>query len=440
MPATSLPVVELANVTELSPAGSAIENGHFEKGHRLNKVIVACAQQQMRLFESADGFRREISRFLNMARAKGAVLAVFPPLTGVMAASPRVQGFSVRLLKQAAERQRARSSIWSRTRGAVAEGTASLLGASFRKSFIQLLQVDPSGLVSDYEGTFAELARAYELAIVAGSAYLPDANGVVRHRTSVFGPDGALLGRHDKLVLSPEDAALAQPGNAWHVIDTPAGRVGILLGEEALYPEAGRILAYEGAEVLITLAAVGDETLAAHIRAATIARAQDNRCFALASFLVGRNYMAADEGSAPAFLGKSGVYAPLEMTPRYTGVMVEMGTVEAEGLLTAELDRPKLQWLWTHSSYAVRANMPMGLFGSYLPALYGSGHTLADAWPEEGAAITAPAIPLLAGPTEPAIAAPPPEEMEEQEALASEPPADAEPPAVDGSLDEGEGI
>ena len=79
-------------------------------------------------------------------------------------------------------------------------------------------------MVSDYEETFAELAQAYQLAIVAGSAYVPDANGVVRHRTSVFGADGALLGRHDKIVLSPEDEALARPGDAWHVIDTPAGR------------------------------------------------------------------------------------------------------------------------------------------------------------------------------------------------------------------------
>ena len=65
-----------------------------------------------------------------------------------MAASPRVQGFSINLLKQAADRQRARGSFWSRTRGAMAEGTASLLGANFRKAFVQLLDSDPAGLVS----------------------------------------------------------------------------------------------------------------------------------------------------------------------------------------------------------------------------------------------------------------------------------------------------
>lgn len=350
----------------------------------------------MRLFDSPDSYRREISRFLNMARAKGAQLAVFPPLSGVMAASPRVQGFSVGLLKQAAERQRRHGSFWSRTRGAVAEGTASLLGANYRHSFLDLLSVAPEEVAADYEDTFSELARAYEIAIVAGSAYLLDTGDVVRNRACVFGPDGSKLGRHDKMILSPEDAGIAEPGDAWHVIPTPLGGLGILFAEEALYPETGRILAYQGADLLVILGAIGDESLAAHVRHAAIARAQDNRCFAVTSFLVGRNYMAAEEGSAATFLGKSGMYAPLEMTPRYTGVLVEIGTSDTEGLLTSELDRPKLQWLWDHGSFPVRSAMPMELFGRYLPALYGSSRTLTDAWGHE----EAPACPPAGGPEE----------------------------------------
>ncbi len=100
------------------------------------------------------------------------------------------------------------------------------------------------------------------------------------------------------------------------MVVTPIGRLGILLGEEALYPEAGRVLAYQGAEILVTLAATGNEVLAAYVRGATLARAQENQCFALTSFLVGKNYLAADEGDAAEFVGKSGIYAPLEMTPR----------------------------------------------------------------------------------------------------------------------------
>lgn len=406
----------------------------------MSKVIVACAQQQMRLFDTPDSFRREISRFLNMARAKGAQLVVFPPLTGVMAASPRVQGFSVNLLKQAAERQRASKSFWSRTRGAMAEGTASLLGANFRKAYMQLLESDPASLAADYQDIFGQMARTYEMTIVAGSAYLPDVNGVIRHRASVFGADGSLLGWHDKMILSPEDESIAGPGDAWHVIGTPAGPVGLLFGEEALYPETGRILAYQGAELLIALGAVGDESLAAHVRYATIARSQDNRSFALTSFLVGRNYMAAEEGSAAAFMGKSGIYAPLEMTPRYSGVLVEMGTADSEGLLTAELDREKSRWLWMHGSSPVRRDIPMDLFGRYLPALYGSGRSLTDVWGDEAAGRDEAA--LLEEPVSQAAESPPAEAGEPEMAW-DEPDGPDEPdePAEDSELaDEGEEI
>jgi predicted amidohydrolase len=255
-------------------------------------------------------------------------------------------------------------------------------------------------LLSAYEAIFAELARTYKLTIVAGSAYLPDAAGVIRHRATLFGPDGAVLGRHNKLVLSAEDEGLAAPGDAWTVVSTPVGRVGILLGEEALYPEAGRVLAYQGAELLVALAAAADEALAAYVRQATIARAQENQCFALTSFLVGKNYLAQSGRGSGEFVGKSGIYAPLEMTARYTGVLVEMGTDSSEGLLTAELDRARLHALWETGAQPVRRQMPVNLFANYLPALYGNRRTLAEAWPEAGPAMpaTSPALPALPEP------------------------------------------
>ena len=360
----------------------------------MTNLVVACAQQQMRLFDSAEAYRKELSRFLHLARAKGAGLVVFPALAGVMVAGPLVEGFRVNLLRQA-DAQRRQSSFWSRTRGALASSTAGLLGASFRKAFAQLLQADPAGLLAAYETTFGELARAYEATIVAGSAYLPDATGVIRHQAAVFGPDGTVLGRHNKMALSPEDEGLAVAGDAWTVVPTPAGRIGILLGEEALFPEAGRVLAYDGAELLVTLAAAGNETLAAYLRAATLARSQENQCFALSSFLVGKNHLAAETGGQAAtsseFAGKSGIYAPLELTPRASGVLVEIGTTSSKGLITAELDQARLHELWQTGAAPLRRTMPAELFANYLPALYGSRRTLAAAWDSvEPAAQAAP--------------------------------------------------
>lgn len=385
----------------------------------MDKLIVASAQQQMRLFDSTETYRKELNRFLAMARAKGAGLVVFPALAGVMAASHRVEGFRMNLLKQADAPARGRTSLWKRTRSALASGTASLLGANFRRAFEQLLYADPVALAADYETVFAELARAYEMTVVAGSAYLPDAGGTLRHRATVFGPDGVILGRHDKMALSQEDEGLATPGDAWHVISTPAGRLGILLGEEALYPEAGRVLAYQGADLLVTLAATGSEVLAAYIRQSTLAQAQENRIPALTSFLVGRNFLAADDSLAWVFVGKSGIYAPLEMTPRYTGVLVEMGALEAEGLITAELDYERLHRLWDEGIAPVRRQMPAELFARYLPALYSSRHTLADVWGESA---------VLPEPTE-ALQLPPPASV--SETMPTEAATDAAMPSAD---------
>ena len=382
----------------------------------MTKLIVASAQQQMRLFDSPENYRKELNRFVHMARAKGAGLIVFPALAGVMAASYKVEGFRVNLLKQADERHRGRGSLLARTRSALAGGTASLLGASFRKAFLNLLSADAAGVIESYERVFGDLARTYEMTVVAGSAFLPDAGGVIRHRAVVFGPDGAALGRHDKLALSPEDEGMATAGDAWHVVATPVGRVGILLGEEALYPEAGRVLAYQGADLLVTLAATASAGLAAYIRHGTLAAAQATRCFALTSFLVGKNHLGGED-AAPC-LGKSGIYAPLEMTPHFTGILAEMGTSDAEGLLTAELDRDALAETWEHGIEPVRRRMPVDLFARYLPALYSSNRTLADVWPgAEQAAASAPTAPLAAlpapepdstGPVEPTL--PPVEE------------------------------
>jgi len=392
----------------------------------MRKLVVATTQQQMRLFDSVESYRKELGRFMHMAHVKGAELVVFPALSGALAASHLVQGFQARLLRQAEERRRSGQSLWARARSSLAGSTASLIGATYRHAYVEMLHAEPQAVAELYEELFSGLARSYEVTLVAGSAYLPEAagSGLLRHRVTVFGPDGKALGSHDKLALSIEDEGLAGPGDVWHVISTPVGRLGILLGEEALYPEAGRVLAYEGADILVTLAAASDPALAAHIRHATLAQAQANRIFALTSFLIGKNHLAREEGSGAAFTGKSGIYAPLEMTPRYTGVLVEMGTDDTEGLVTAELDQVTLGKWWEGGPEPVRKKMPVELFASYLPSLYSSRRTLADAWPQPGMAaesMVSPAAPAAAPVVETAA------EMTEDE--------EAEEPVGDGTVE-----
>jgi predicted amidohydrolase len=308
----------------------------------MEPITVAVAQQQMRLFAAAADHRRELMRFMQMAQAKGAQLAVFPPLTGILAAGPLLDSFRMRLLKRAAP-GRTRGSVAQRASRAMAGSAAGLLKAGFRQPYLDLLFGDPGALAAAHAAVYGELARAYEMTIVAGSAYAAAGEDAIRHRALVFGPDGAILGWHDRVMLSDVEADWVAPGEGWLPVATPAGRLGLLYGEEACYPEAGRLLA-PVSDLLVVLAA-GDDVAAAEVRLAAAARAQENRTFVLTSFPVGPDMLAGDAEDALSLAGRSGIYAPLAMTPRLAGALVEIGAGSAEGLLTAELDFAALEAL-----------------------------------------------------------------------------------------------
>ena len=66
----------------------------------------------------------------------------------------------------------------------------------------------------------------------------------------LVGPDG-VVGTYRKLHLAAEDRAWATPGNlGLPTFDIPPGRVGMLIGYDALFPEAARSLALDGADII----------------------------------------------------------------------------------------------------------------------------------------------------------------------------------------------
>ena len=53
-----------------------------------------------------------------------------------------------------------------------------------------------------------------------------------------------------------------------------------MIGSDVLFPEVGRLLAFQGAEVLITLAAATSQADYNKLRAGALARMQDNQLLA----------------------------------------------------------------------------------------------------------------------------------------------------------------
>ncbi len=335
----------------------------------MNKLIVACIQQKMRLPQTLEEYREDLRRFLRAAENKRARLVVFPELAGVMVIPPLLGGFQANLLKRADLSRRRQSSLWQKVSGGVSGALAGWLGADFRQMAGALLTTEPDAVWEAYDGVFGGLAQEFDVTLAAPSAYLPDPlDGVLRNLAVIYGPGGERLGYQAKRVLHPEDEDLAQPGHEWNVIQTPVGRIGLMLGGDLLYPEVGRLLAYQGAELLIAQGAATERVMYEKLRAGMLARMQDNQLFAAISFLVGHNEFSRRQRDP--FVGRSSVLAPQELTPRASGILVESSNFRSESVLSAVWEFEALAELWETSDTPVRSQLPLDTVGPALAQLY----------------------------------------------------------------------
>ncbi|MDT0635884.1 carbon-nitrogen hydrolase [Spectribacter hydrogenoxidans] len=107
----------------------------------------------------------------------------------------------------------------------------------------------------------AAAARANSI-VVVGSLFERRAPGLFHNTAVVLDRDGRLAGRYRKMHI-PDDPAFYEkfyftPGDlGFEPIDTSIGRLGVLVCWDQWYPEAARLMALAGAEVLIYPSAIG---------------------------------------------------------------------------------------------------------------------------------------------------------------------------------------
>lgn len=343
----------------------------------MKDIIVAVAQQSLRLYENLDAYVRDVERFFRLAEEKHARLLIFPERTALMVVPPLVENFRANLLKKADTASRG-SSWWNRTRSGVLRRTARLLRADMAEALRRALTETPDFLWEQYVRIFSDLAYEYKVTVVAGSGYFRHvATREMQHLATVFGPDGNILGQQAKVILGEGEEEWVTAGNGWQVIETPVGRLGLVMGEEIMYPEVGRLLAYQGMDALVALAAVTDDTIVHLLWDGLKARVTDNQVFAALAFTVGANPFAGE--NAPPFRGRSVVMAPHGLTARGNGIIVEAGTSTAEVLVTARWDFVALHSYWESAPIPVRRKFPAPAVSPVLAALYNQGMTLEDA-------------------------------------------------------------
>ena len=108
---------------------------------------------------------------------------------------------------------------------------------------------------------YGELAKQLGVVIVT-SLFEKRATGLYHNTAVVIEKDGSIAGKYRKMHI-PDDPAYYEkfyfaPGDmGFHPIQTSVGKLGVLVCWDQWYPEAARLMALQGAEILIYPTAIG---------------------------------------------------------------------------------------------------------------------------------------------------------------------------------------
>lgn len=134
--------------------------------------------------------------------------------------------------------------------------------------FCQVESVDNFNLAESIPGPstqiYGSLAKELGVVIVA-SLFERRASGLYHNTAVVFDKDGSIAGKYRKMHI-PDDPAYYEkfyftPGDlGFRPIQTSVGKLGVLVCWDQWYPEAARLMALQGAELLIYPTAIGYES------------------------------------------------------------------------------------------------------------------------------------------------------------------------------------
>ena len=163
-----------------------------------------------------------------------------------------------------------RRRLSERIRALAAQGAALVVLQELHDTpyFCQTENVDLFDLATPIPGEvtahYADVARETGVVLVT-SLFERRAPGLYHNTAVVFERDGSIAGRYRKMHI-PDDPAYYEkfyftPGDlGFHPIDTSVGRLGVMVCWDQWYPEAARMMALRGADMLIYPTAIGYES------------------------------------------------------------------------------------------------------------------------------------------------------------------------------------
>lgn len=212
-------------------------------------------------YQNLTRLHRKLSAYLQQARAQGLVsdktVVVLPEHVGtwLWARGEKPELYQVTRLREAWQ--------WLELSNPIRYGLAMLGAEGDDRRSDAHLRMKAGQMAEDYQKLFGGLAREFGVTLVAGSIVLPEpsvqngrlraGNGPLYNSAVVFGGEGQILGQPQRQQFPDSDvrrfihASDAQPPQ---VIDTPAGRLGVLVGSDSWYPASYQALAAQSVQLI----------------------------------------------------------------------------------------------------------------------------------------------------------------------------------------------
>jgi len=197
--------------------------------------------------------------------------------------------------------------------------------------------------------TLSAVAKEAGVVVIA-SLFEKRAQGLYHNTTAVLDADGTYLGKYRKMHI-PDDPAYFEkfyftPGDlGYKIFETKYGKIGVLICWDQWYPEAARLTALMGAEILFYPTAIGWATSQDEATNTEQYNAwqtiQRSHAVANGVHVVSVNRVGFEQNGAMKFWGGSFISNPF-------GSLIVKATHDQEEVIVTELDLSKTDSYRTH--------------------------------------------------------------------------------------------
>jgi predicted amidohydrolase/GNAT superfamily N-acetyltransferase len=274
---------QITGLPEVSPAAALLQK---------RRVRIAAVQYLLRPIASFADFESQVEFFVRSARAYRCHYVLFPEF------------FSMQILSYL------RDSSPGRAVRRLAE------------------------LTTDFEDLFQRLSRDYQLYLVAGTHPVIQ-EGKLFNVAHLFTPSGRVF-RQKKVHLTAVEKGPyhMSRGHGFYLFHTEHAKIAVLVCYDVEFPEAARVLAEAGAEILFVPSCTDDRQGFYRVRYCSQARAIENQIYVVMTGTVGNlpqvPYMSTHYGQAS-------ILTPSDHAFSRDGVAAE-GTANQEQIIVSEVD------------------------------------------------------------------------------------------------------